>query len=110
MKTPGDHSNPRLEAPIIRAAPLNSTRGKATWRGPAGAAANCRQQWPPGNDFSATVDLYRIKISNQIPCCDVITVTPSLAHGEVHEATPAAMPGWFRATTARYRHNQNASL
>ncbi len=110
MKTPGNHSNPRLEAPIIRAAQLNSTRGKATWRGPAGAPANGRQEWQPSNDFSATVDLYRIKISNQIPCSDVITDTPPLANGEVHEATPTAMPGPFRVTTARCRQNQNVSL
>ncbi len=42
--------------------------------------------WQPTNEFSATLDLYQIRIYDQILYSDQISVTPSLANGEVSGA------------------------
>jgi len=42
--------------------------------------------WQPTNNLSATLDLYQIRIWNQILYSDQLTVTPTVANGEVSAA------------------------
>lgn len=66
--------------------------------------------WQPTNDFSATFDLYRIKITNQILYSDVITVTPTLANGEVSEAQFFVNGGSTQTTGGDLILNQHVDL
>ena len=42
--------------------------------------------WQPSNEFSATLDLYQIRIYDQILYSDELSVTPTVANGEVSGA------------------------
>jgi len=42
--------------------------------------------WQPTNDFSASLDLYQIRIWNQMLYSDTLDVTPTVANGEVSGA------------------------
>ncbi len=66
--------------------------------------------WQPTNDFSATLDLYRIKITNQILYSDVITVTPTVANGEVSEAQFFVNGGSTQTTGGDLILNQRVDL
>ena len=66
--------------------------------------------WQPTNDFSATLDLYQIKIWQQILYSDQLAVTPTVANGEVTGAQFFVNGGTSRTRGADLILNQRFDL
>ena len=66
--------------------------------------------WQPTNNFSATLDLYQIKIWQQILYSDQLAVTPTVANGEVTGAQFFVNGGTSRTRGADLILNQRFDL